>query len=80
MSKEFDPTERYIKITIDEKIMTTSELWSIYDALCAGLAETAIDIFKGRSMIAAATQRIGKLLGLDKIAKAASEEEDNNEL
>jgi len=75
MSKEFDPTERYIKITIDDKILTTGELWSIYEALCDGLAETSVDIFKGRSMIAAATQRIGKLLGLDKITEAADEEE-----
>ena len=77
MNKEFDPTEHYIRMTVKEQIELIGELWSIYEALCKGLAETSVDIFKGRSMIAAATQRIGKLLGLDKITNATSEEEES---
>jgi len=75
MSEKFDPMENFIRVTVEEKIELTAELWSIYEALVEGLAESSVDIFKGRKMIAAATQRIGKLLGLDKIAKAISEEE-----
>lgn len=80
MSKRFDPVEHYIKIHAQDKIDLVGELWSIYEALVKGLAESSIDVFEGRKMIATATQRIGKLLGLDKITKAASEEEDDNEL
>ena len=80
MSKKFDPVEHYIRMTVQDKIETVGELWSIYEALVEGLAESSIDIFEGRKLIAAATQRIGKLLGLDKITKAASEEDDDNEL
>lgn len=77
MNKEFDPAEHYIRMTVEEQIELIGELWKIYETLCEGLAETSVDIFKGRSMIAAATQRIGKLLGLDKIAEATSEKEEN---
>ena len=77
MSEKFDPMENFIRVTVEEKIELIGELLSIYEALCKGLAETSVDVFKGRSMIAAATQRIGKLLGLDKITNASEEKEEN---
>ena len=77
MSEKFDPSKHYIRMTVKEQTELIGELWSIYEALVEGLAESSVDIFEGRKMIAAATQRIGKLLGLDKITKAAEEKEEN---
>ena len=80
MSEMPIPAKDYIRVLAEDKIETVRELWLIYEGLVEGLAESSIDIFEGRKLIAAATQRIGKLLGLDKITKAASEEDDDNEL
>ena len=80
MSEMPIPAKDYIRVLVQDNIETVRELWLIYEALVEGQAESSIDIFEGRKLIAAATQRIGKLLGLDKITKAASEEDDDDEL
>ena len=75
MSETYDPMDNFIRVTMEEKRELTGELLDIYEELTLGLCYLASDTLAdaGRRRIASATLRIGKLLGLDKITKAADE-------
>lgn len=66
MSKETKPKRPDIPLT--QKAITV-ELWEIYEEIVLGLAELPRGDDNGRRRIAGATERIGNLLGLDKITK-----------
>ena len=57
------------EFNIRERTKTVKELFEIYEEIVLGLAELPLGDDNGRKRIARATQRIGKLLGLDKITK-----------
>ena len=50
-----------------ERVKTITELWQIYEALAESLLEE--DIVELRSKAATQIQRLGKVLGFDKVAK-----------
>jgi len=53
----------------DTSVFADEELFEIYEEIAFGLAELPLGDDNGRRRIAGAGQRIGKLLGLDKITK-----------
>ena len=67
IEQSFKSREAIIIAAREEQIKTLTELWEIYEALAESLLEE--DIVELRSKAATQIQRLGKVLGFDKVTK-----------